>query len=103
MNFDPNLLPGLIVPFLFKIAGAIALWVIGGWVIGFVVSLSRRSLSRGGMQAGLVAYLTSIISTTLRVLLLLAILGLFGVQTTSFAALIAGAGLAVGADRKSVV
>ena len=97
MSFDPNLIPGLIVPFLFKIAGAIALWVIGGWVIGFVVSLSRRSLSRGGMQAGLVSYLASIISTTLRVLLLLAILGLFGVQTTSFAALIAGAGLAVGA------
>jgi len=94
---DPGLLPGLIVPFLFKIAGAIALWVVGGWLIRFCAGFSRRSLLRGGMQSGLAGYLVSAISTTLRVLLLLAILGLFGIQTTSFAALIAGAGLAVGA------
>lgn len=97
MNLEPSLLPGLIIPFLFKIAGAIVLWVVAGWVIRFVVSLVRRSLSRGGMQASLVSYLASIIGVTLRVLLLLAILGLFGIETTSFAALIAGAGLAVGA------
>jgi small conductance mechanosensitive channel len=97
MPIRPDLLPQLIVPFLFKIAGAIALWVVGGWVIGFAVRLARRSLAKGSMQPGLVGYLTSTISTTLRVLLLLAILGLFGIQTTSFAALIAGAGLAIGA------
>ncbi|MEB3265585.1 MAG: mechanosensitive ion channel family protein [Cyanobacteriota bacterium] len=94
---EPSQIQALIVPFLFKIAGAIALWVVGGWVIGFCVSLSRRSLLKGGMQSGLVGYLASIIGTTLRVLLLLAILSLFGIQTTSFAALIAGAGLAIGA------
>jgi small conductance mechanosensitive channel len=93
----PGFLPGLVVPFLFKIAAAIALWVVGGWLIRICAGLSRRSLLRGGMQSGLVGYLVSAISTTLRVLLLLAILGLFGIQTTSFAALIAGAGLAVGA------
>lgn len=49
------------------------------------------------MQHGLVSYITSVIGTTLRVFLLLSILGIFGIQTTSFAALIAGAGLAVGA------
>lgn len=97
MPLDPAILPALILPFLFKIIGAIALWVVGGWLIRFCVGLSRRSLLKGGMQSGLVSYLVSIISTTLRVLLLLAILGLFGIQTTSFAALIAGAGLAVGA------
>lgn len=97
MPLEPSLLPGLIITFLFKIIGAIALWVIGGWLIRFCAGLSRRSLLKGGMQSGLVSYLVSIISTTLRVLLLLAILGLFGIQTTSFAALIAGAGLAVGA------
>jgi len=97
MLLDPGLLPGLVVPFLFKIVGAIALWVVGGWLIRFCAGLSRRSLLKGGMQPGLVGYLVAIISTTLRVLLLLAILGLFGIQTTSFAALIAGAGLAIGA------
>jgi small conductance mechanosensitive channel len=97
MPLNPSLLPGLLVPFLFKIAGAIALWVVGGWLIRFCVGLARRSLLKGGMQASLVSYVSTIIATTLRVLLLLGILGLFGIETTSFAALIAGAGLAIGA------
>ncbi len=100
---EPSQLQALIVPFLFKIAGAIALWVVGGWVIGFCVSLTRRSLLKGGMQTGLVGYVASIVGTTLRVLLLLAILSLFGIQTTSFAALIAGAGLAIGAAVSGVL
>jgi small conductance mechanosensitive channel len=83
--------------YLWKIASAIALWVGGGWAIRIIVGACRRSLLRGGMQAGLVSYIISVLSTSMRVFLLLAILGVFGIQTTSFAALIAGAGLAVGA------
>jgi len=103
MALDPSLLPGLIIPFLFKIAGAIAIWVIGGWVIRFAVGITRRTLLKGGMQTGLVGYVGSALSITLRVLLLLAILGLFGIETTSFAALIAGAGLAIGASVSGVL
>jgi small conductance mechanosensitive channel len=103
MNLDPGLIPGLLVPFLFKIAGAIAIWVIGGWLIGFAVTLCRRSLLKGGAQSGLVSYVASALALTLRVLLVLAILGRFGIETTSFAALIAGAGLAIGAAVSGVL
>jgi len=87
----------LLFLYLGKIASAIALWLVGGWGIKILLGICRRSLTKGGMQQGLVSYITSVIGTTLRVFLLLSILGIFGIQTTSFAALIAGAGLAVGA------
>ncbi len=80
-----------------KIVSAIALWIAGGWGIKFLVGICRRSLFKGGMQAGLVSYFISVVNITSRIFLLLAILGIFGIQTTSFAALLAGAGLAVGA------
>jgi small conductance mechanosensitive channel len=105
----PGMLPGifalvpaadiaaLIVPFLFKLLGAVALWVVGGWLIALAMRLLRRVFNRGTMDQVLVGYLLNIISAVLRVILVVAILGYFGVETASFAALLAGAGLAIGA------
>lgn len=87
----------LLISYLGKVVSAIALWVVGVWGIKLLLGICRRSLIKGGMQQGLVSYIISVIGTTLRVFLLLSIFGIFGIQTTSFAALIAGAGLAVGA------
>lgn len=39
----------MIVPFLFKLAGAAALWFVGGWLIQFAMRFLRRSFSRGNM------------------------------------------------------
>lgn len=97
MAFTSVQIQELLFLYLGKIASAIALWLVGGWGIKILLGICRRSLTKGGMQHGLVSYITSVIGTTLRVFLLLSILGIFGIQTTSFAALIAGAGLAVGA------
>lgn len=97
MNFQLADIQGLIVPFLGKIISAISLWLGGVWGIRILTEIVRRSLLRGGMQAGLLTYLLSILAISLRVFLMLSILGIFGIQTTSFAALIAGAGLAIGA------
>ncbi|MFM1798705.1 MAG: hypothetical protein RLZZ117_983 [Cyanobacteriota bacterium] len=88
---------GFLLPYFGMIASAIALWFGGNWAIRIVASVCRRSLLKGGMEPGLVAYIVSVLATSLRVFLLLSILGVFGIQTTSFAALIAGAGLAIGA------
>ncbi|MEB3335096.1 MAG: mechanosensitive ion channel family protein [Cyanobacteriota bacterium] len=88
---------GVIVPFLFKLAGAAALWFVGGWLIQFAMRFLRRSFSRGNMDPTLVNYLLSILGGLLRVVLVVAILGFFGIETASFAALLAGAGVAIGA------
>jgi small conductance mechanosensitive channel len=84
--------------FALKILGAIAAWVIGRWLIGLATRLMGKALERANkLDATLITYLKSIVSVGLTIVLVMAILGIFGVQTTSFAALLAGAGLAIGA------
>ena len=68
----------IIVPFLFKIVGAILLWVVGGWLIGFAMRVLRRSFSMAKLDPTLIAFLLSLISALLRVVLAVAILGFFG-------------------------
>lgn len=84
------------VPFGWKILGAVALWIVGGWVINTVKSLSRRGMGARGLDATLIEYLESAMGVMMRILLVIAILSLFGVETASFAALIAAAGVAIG-------
>ena len=62
------------------------------------MGLLGKVFERGGrIDATLAHYLKSVISVLLNIVLILAILDIFGVKTTSFAALLAGAGLAIGA------
>ncbi len=79
-----------------KIVGAIALWVVGRWLISMVGNLIHRALTTRKIDATLIKYLIGIIGVILNVVLVVGILGYFGVQTTTFAALLAGVGLAVG-------
>jgi small conductance mechanosensitive channel len=84
-------------PLLLKIGAAIAFWIIGRWLIGKVVSLAQMAMNRNSIDPTLVKYLGSILTVVLNVVLVIGILGYFGIETTSFAALIAGAGVAIGA------
>jgi small conductance mechanosensitive channel len=79
-----------------KIAGAFALWLIGRRLIQFVVSLLHRALARQLFDATLSQYLETATSVLLTIALIISILGFFGVQTTTFAALIAAGGVAIG-------
>lgn len=79
-----------------KILGAILLWAVGRTLISFAISLLRKVLMRRPIEPTVVNYLASTVSVLLNITLVVAILGYFGVQTTTFAALIASAGLAVG-------
>ncbi|MBV8617436.1 MAG: mechanosensitive ion channel family protein [Curvibacter sp.] len=81
-----------------KVLGALATWVCGRWLIGHATRLMHPLLLlRGQMDATLAQYLASIVKGLLHVLLVLLILDIFGISTTSLAALLAGAGLALGA------
>jgi small conductance mechanosensitive channel len=79
-----------------KVLAAIAFWVVGRWLIGFVVNLVRGALEKQKVDPTALRYVGSIITVTLNVLLVIGILGYFGIQTTTFAALLAGAGVAIG-------
>jgi small conductance mechanosensitive channel len=80
-----------------KILGAIILWFVGRWVIGIIQGMVAKALEKNAMDATLKKWLGSIVSIALNIFLVIAILNVFGIETTSFAALIAAAGLAIGA------
>ncbi|HSI54772.1 MAG: mechanosensitive ion channel family protein [Ramlibacter sp.] len=85
------------VDFGLKVLGAILVWVVGRWLVGWATRLAKAALERGRrVDETLARYLSSAMAVVLNVLLILAILDIFGVRTTSFAALLAGVGLAVG-------
>jgi len=80
----------------FKIVGAIVFWLFGRWLIGLAVRMVSHALERQKVDSTLLRYLGTIISVTLNIILVVAILGYFGVETTSFAAIVAAAGVAIG-------
>ncbi|MFN7934209.1 MAG: mechanosensitive ion channel family protein [Bryobacteraceae bacterium] len=81
----------------FKVIGALILYMIGRWLVNMVVSIISRGLERQHLEPTLLSYISSTIAVLLNIVLVVAILGYFGVETTSFAALLAAAGVAIGA------
>jgi len=79
-----------------QVIGAIVLYIVGRWLINFAIGLVQKGLSRQKIEPTLLRFIGNTISVVLNITLVIAILGYFGVQTTSFAALLAGAGLAIG-------
>jgi len=90
------LLASFVVQIGLRILGAIALWIVGRIIIGFVVNLIGRSMARQRVDATLGRYVGSTVNVLLNVVLIIAILNVFGVETTTFAALLAAAGVAIG-------
>jgi small conductance mechanosensitive channel len=86
----------LLIQFALKAVGAIALWVLGRALIRFAVRLLVRSLKYPFDQT-VAAYIGTATSVLLNIALIVAILGFFGIETTTFAALMAGVGVAIGA------
>lgn len=79
-----------------KVAGALLLWLIGRWLIGFAVRLLSRALANQRFDATLSRYMQTGLSVLLNAALIVAVLGFFGVETTTFAALLAAGGVAIG-------
>lgn len=79
-----------------QIIGALALYVIGRWLINLVVGAVHRMLLRQRIEPTVMRFAGNTLSVALNITLVVAILGYFGVQTTTFAALIAAMALAIG-------
>ena len=96
-NLDVStLVTTYLIPLGWKLAGAIALWIIGGWVINLIGNLSSRGMTRQKVEPTLVRYVEATLRVIMRIVLVIVILSVFGIETTSFAALIAAAGVAIG-------
>ena len=79
-----------------KVAGALVLWLVGRWLIQFALRLMTRALERHNFDVTLTGYMRTGLSVLLNIALVVALLGYFGVETTTFAALLAAGGVAIG-------
>ncbi|MFY9674465.1 MAG: mechanosensitive ion channel family protein [Terriglobales bacterium] len=100
MNFNINAMMQTVTAVLtavgLKIVGAIVLWMIGRWLISLSLRLIGSALRKQKIDPTLIRYINSAVGALLNIVLVVAILGFFGIETTSFAALIAAAGVAIG-------
>jgi small conductance mechanosensitive channel len=79
-----------------RVLEAILLWIVGRWLIGLALRIIGRGMTRQKIDPTLIRYIQNAVAAILNIVLVVAILGFFGVQTTSLAALIAAAGVAIG-------
>jgi small conductance mechanosensitive channel len=79
-----------------RVLEALALWIIGRWLIGFALRIIGRGMTRQKIDPTLIRYMQNAVGAVLNIVLVIAILGFFGVETTSLAALIAAGGVAIG-------
>jgi small conductance mechanosensitive channel len=87
----------ILIAFALKVLGAIAAYIVGRMLIRLASTLVTKALHRQKVEPTVTRYIGSVINVGLNIILIVAILGYFGVETTSFAALVAGLGIAVGA------
>jgi len=79
-----------------QVVGAIALLIVGYWVAKWAGRATRRALTRGNVDAQLIPFFGQAVHYLILAVVLIAVLQLFGIQTTSLVAVIGAAGLAVG-------
>ena len=79
-----------------RLVGAIAVWIIGSWIIKALTGGFNRVMEKNQTDASLKPFLKKLFSTLLKVLLAVSVLGMLGVEMTSFIAILGAAGLAVG-------
>lgn len=80
-----------------KLLGALAALIIGLWIIRMLVKAVSKILENKKIDETLRPFLLTTIGFSLKALLIISIAGIVGVPTASFAALIAGIGVAIGA------
>ena len=76
--------------------GALIVFVVGRFLMAFINRLVANILTRRKVDVGVQTFTKSLVNILLTVLLIIAVVGKLGVETTSFAALLASAGVAVG-------
>lgn len=75
---------------------AVIVFIVGRFVIRMINKLVRRILTKRDFDPSVKTFVGSLVNVTLMILLIISVVGALGVQTTSFAALLASAGVAIG-------
>lgn len=92
----PDLVKDYLVPFGIKLVAAIVVLLLGRWVIKLIKKALTKVMTRRKMDPSLSSFLMSLVSVLLTFFLIMAIIGILGINTSSLVALLASAGLAIG-------
>jgi small conductance mechanosensitive channel len=85
------------ISFGLKVLVALALYFVGGWLIRKIKRMLQRVFTKHDfLEPAIESFILSIAGITMWIILILAIVGTLGIETTSFAALLAGGGMAIG-------
>ena len=79
-----------------KVLAALAIYIIGAWLIKKITKMVAKGLEKKATDAALASFVKSLVSITLWVLLIIITVGTLGINTTSLAALLAAGGMAIG-------
>ncbi len=86
----------LLVLYAPKLIGAIVVLIIGLFVIKYIMKLIKRLFDKKGFEPALQSFLSAMISIILKILLIVSVMSMVGIAMTSFVAILAAAGLAIG-------
>lgn len=79
-----------------KVVAALAIYFVGAWLIKKIKNLLKRIFEKRDFEPAIESFIQSIVGIALWIILIIAVIGTLGVETTSFAALLAGGGMAIG-------
>jgi len=88
---------GYVALFGWRVLGGIAVWIVGGWAIKLLSAGLGRLLVARQVDRTLAGYVRTSANILMKILVLIAVFSVLGIETTSFAALLAALGIAIGA------
>lgn len=86
----------LLIEYTPKVLTALVILIVGLFIIGLIIKMTKKVMKKRGVDETLQKFLTNLLSWTLKILLFVSVIAKLGVETTSFAAILAAAGLAIG-------
>jgi len=96
MKFDPEKISEMVIGYAPKVVGAIITLIIGFWLAGMITRIARGAMKKRGMDDTIIPFLSSLINVGIKVLVLLSVAGMFGIETTSFVAIFGAMAFAIG-------
>jgi small conductance mechanosensitive channel len=79
-----------------KLVGAVLALILGLWIAGIITRGFKKLLSRRSIDATLIPFLTGLVSNLLKVMVVISVAGMVGIEMTSFVAVLGAAGVAIG-------
>lgn len=96
VNSYLNQITQMIIDYAPKLALALIVVIVGLKIINKLSDLASKAMARAGISENILPFLHSILSVSMKVLLLFSVAGIIGIETSSFIAVLAAAGFAVG-------